>query len=110
MIDWDRVSELREEMGDEEFTPVLELFLDEVEATIMRLHSADPEKFEADLHFLRGSAGNLGFRSLSALCREGENLAKDARLADFDEGRIADCYSYSKAALLRGLAWQRATA
>ena len=34
MIDWSRVSELREEVGEEDFAEVVELFLDEVDGVI----------------------------------------------------------------------------
>ena len=34
MIDWDRVSELRDEVGAEDFLEVVEMFLDEVNEEI----------------------------------------------------------------------------
>ena len=37
MIEWDRVAELRDEVGAEDFAEVVELFLDEVEATLARI-------------------------------------------------------------------------
>ena len=57
MIDWDRLKELRDEVGAEDFDEVVELFLDEVEGVMDRLRdSPDVDTLEEDLHFLKGSA------------------------------------------------------
>ncbi|MCT8158560.1 Hpt domain-containing protein [Pseudoruegeria sp. SHC-113] len=73
MIDWNRVNELREEVGPEAFDEVVEIFLEEVDETIQRLRTAIvAESFRADMHFLKGSALNLGFADFAALCAEGE--------------------------------------
>jgi HPt (histidine-containing phosphotransfer) domain-containing protein len=71
MINWDRVNELRREVGDEDFAEVVTIFLDEVEEVLGRMRTASSaELYRADLHFLKGSALNLGFRGLGALCHE----------------------------------------
>ena len=76
MIDWTRVNDLREEIGDDSFAEVVELFLDEVEEVVMRLAAAPyPGSYEQHLHFLKGSAANLGFASFGALCQDGERQA-----------------------------------
>ena len=75
MINWDRVDELRSEIGEDGFAEVVELFLDEVETTVMRLPSLPAAALEASLHFLKGSAWNLGFRDFGALCQDGERKA-----------------------------------
>ena len=55
MISWERVNELRNEIGAEDFQEVVELFLEEVEEVIERLRQTpDPTSYEADLHFLKG--------------------------------------------------------
>lgn len=73
MISWERVNELRSEVGDEDFREVVELFLEEVEEVIARLRdSPEPARVEEDLHFLKGSALNLGFAALGDLCQIGE--------------------------------------
>ncbi len=73
MIDWERVHELREEVGKDDFREVVELFLEEVEGVIARLRdSPDPLRFEDDFHFLKGSALNLGFSALADVCQLGE--------------------------------------
>ena len=74
MIRWERVNELREEVGTEDFKEVVELFLEEVEEVIERLRlSPDASRFEEDFHFLKGSALSLGFEALGDLCQIGEN-------------------------------------
>lgn len=76
MIDWDRVRELRSEIGPEDFDEVVSLFLEEADEAIARLSVGHGAKaLAADLHFLKGAALNLGFETLSALCQEGERRA-----------------------------------
>jgi histidine phosphotransfer protein HptB len=104
MIDWARVNELREEIGDDGFSEVVELFLDEVEDVIRRLASApDPLRFEEDLHFLKGSAWNLGFREMGKLCQIGEKRASEGDHA-IDIAEVLASYARSKDAFVRGLA------
>ena len=66
MIDWPRVTELREEVGAEDFGEVVEIFLEEVEEVIGKLEGGDRGQLEQDLHFLKGSALNLGFDEFSS--------------------------------------------
>jgi HPt (histidine-containing phosphotransfer) domain-containing protein len=77
MIDWDRVGELVDEIGAEDFGEVVELFLDEVESAIGLLEDADgnPVIVEEQMHFLKGAALNLGFDRLAQLCMKGEKSA-----------------------------------
>jgi HPt (histidine-containing phosphotransfer) domain-containing protein len=73
MINWERVNELRDEVGQEDFLEVVEIFLEEVDEVVARLRtSPDPTTYEDDLHFLRGSAMNLEFAALSRTCHSGE--------------------------------------
>ena len=97
MISWDRVRELRREIGEENFSEVTNLFLEEVEETLNRLQTL-PEAVdhESDLHLLKGSAFNLGFQALGALCREGEVSARSRRLGAEDIDRVANVYAASK--------------
>lgn len=76
MIDWGRVDELREEIGAEDFGEVVDLFLIEVEEVMDRLMAGpDLSKLRDEMHFLKGSSLNLGFRELARLCMEGERAA-----------------------------------
>lgn len=98
MIDWNRVEELRSEIGDDGFAEVVELFLDEVEGVMMRLASQpSPDRYEEDLHFLKGSAWNLGFAAFGTLCQNGEREAAAGRAHAVDIRGLLDSYSQSKA-------------
>ena len=63
----------------------------------------DPE-MESQLHFLKGSALNLGLSDLAALCQEGERLAGQGRGSEADPARIVAIYEASKTAFLGALA------
>lgn len=104
MILWSRVNELREEVGPEDFQEVIDLFLEEVEGVIGRLRQDDDRsQLEQDLHFLKGSALNLGFATFSDLCQDGERLAADNKADTVDVAAIVDGYEQSKATFFDGL-------
>lgn len=96
MINWDRVAELKEEVGVEDFDEVIELFLDEVDSVVDRLAAA-PElsKLEEDLHFIKGSALNLGFDHLGQLCQTGEKMAASGQGAEVNVDEIIKTYRAS---------------
>jgi len=96
MIDWSKVEELRNKIGVDDFDKVVELFLSEVEDRIdVTLTKADSESFEEDLHFLKGSALNLGFDQFAQLCGAGEQQA--ANSVPFDRmDEISSAYQNSK--------------
>lgn len=99
MIDWNRINELRDEIGEEDFAEVVDLFLEEVEQVIEKLRlNPDFQSLGADLHFLKGSALNLGFRSFSVLCQAGETTADEGKAEQVDVPAIVACYDDSKAA------------
>lgn len=104
MIDWARVEELRAEIGDEGFAEVVDLFLDEVEEVVMRLRaSKDRRRLEDDLHFLKGSAWNLGFSEFGAQCQLGERTAASGQAETVNVAAILDTYGRSKVAFIAGL-------
>lgn len=75
-IDWSRVSELRAEIGSDDFAEVAELFLDEVAQAVSALdQNDDAGAVQAGLHFIKGSALNLGFAGLANICSKGESDA-----------------------------------
>lgn len=97
MIDWNRVGELRDEVGEDDFAEVLEIFLEEVEEVIDRLRiGPNPNQFENDLHFLKGSALNLGFAHLGEACQNGEIAAASTPAPDIDNAPIILAYDNSK--------------
>lgn len=104
MIDWNRVTTLRDEVGADSFSEVVAVFLDEVDEVIARLRGApDLANVERDLHFLKGSALNLGFEALAALCQQGERLAAEGRAAGVDLSAIVAAYEESRESFLDGL-------
>lgn len=105
MIEWTRVAELRDEVGEEDFAEVVELFLDEVEGVLDRLR-AHPvrESLEGDLHFVKGSALTLGFQTLSDVCLAGERRARAAEYDQIDIPEVLATYAASKAEFIAQLA------
>jgi HPt (histidine-containing phosphotransfer) domain-containing protein len=103
MIDWGRVAELRDEVGAENFSEIVALFLEEAdEATQRPLVPGDARSLESLLHFLKGSALNLGFSDLALLCQRGERLAAQGDTST-DLNQIRAVYAASKAAFTTGL-------
>lgn len=104
MIDWTRVEELRGEIGVEGFDEVADMFLDEADLTVKALLSGLPaSEIEGQLHFLKGSALNLGLTDLAAFCQDGERKAAAGYGTLVDMGKVAALYQASRAVLLAGL-------
>jgi histidine phosphotransfer protein HptB len=105
MIDWERVAELRSEIGDDDFAEVAGMFLDEADQTVAEMAKGlAAAEVEGQLHFLKGSALNLGLSDLAAICQSGERLAANGQGDAVDLSRVADVYRASKAAFLGGMA------
>ncbi len=103
MINWDRVNGLRDEIGAEDFAEVVALFLEETDEVAAKLPSCmEAAEQESALHFLKGSALNLGFGDLAQLCQEGERRAA-AGDASLDAQAVIQCYEASKTAFEAGL-------
>lgn len=104
MIDWERVSTLRAEIGEEDFEEVVPLFIEEVTGIIDTLRDTpDLGQLEEDLHALKGSALNLGFTDFSTLCHRGEALSARGKAAEVDVPAIVASFEASKAAFTSGL-------
>jgi HPt (histidine-containing phosphotransfer) domain-containing protein len=104
MIDWNRVKELRDEIGEANLADVVALFLEEADDVAGRLaRCATPAELEAALHFLKGASLNLGFALVADLCHAGE---RRAALGDtmIDTAQVLATYLASKAAFETGLA------
>ena len=68
MIDWERVADLRDEIGADDFAEVVDMFLRKRTRRSRGCARAGPDPtLEAELHFLKGSALNLGFRELAGI-------------------------------------------
>ncbi|MCA8867151.1 MAG: Hpt domain-containing protein [Rhodobacteraceae bacterium] len=97
MINWARVKELESDVGADAFGEVVELFLEEVEQVTNALRqAADGRDLASDMHFLKGSALNLGFDRLAQLCAEGERLATTAEADKVGIDEILLVYDASK--------------
>lgn len=105
MIDWARVETLRQEIGEEDFSEVVRLFVEEVEEVVARMERpGTPAQQEADLHFLKGSALNLGFTDLAALCQTEERRAAGGEAVDTRP--VIGLYTASRRAFLARLGHQ----
>jgi HPt (histidine-containing phosphotransfer) domain-containing protein len=101
MIDWKRVAELREEIGTDGFAEVAEMFLEEAETAVAALTGGlPPGEVEGQLHFLKGSALNLGLAELAAICQQGrdERLRQDCAR----QTRNSLCRSRSRSGIRTG--------
>ncbi|MEE9427004.1 MAG: Hpt domain-containing protein [Paracoccaceae bacterium] len=97
MICWDRVNGLRDDVGQEDFDEVVEIFLEEMDEVMDRLRAfPNPLTYEAELHFLKGSALNLGFAALSNICMQSEKLADESTWASIDLSGVIVIYEKSK--------------
>lgn len=100
MIDWARIHELRDEIGAEDFGEVVELFLSEVEERLETLNADKPlGELEEDMHFLKGSALNLGFDQMASLCHDSEKCARSGNAGTCID-TILESYQASKTEFL----------
>lgn len=105
MIDWARVNDLRSEIGKEDFLEVVNLFLEEADEVVDALSGGpDLPQVESRLHFLKGSALNLGLTDLAALCQSGERSAAMGSSASVNLQQVAVVYQTSRKLLLDSLA------
>ena len=103
MIDWGRVRELQSEIGLDCFDEIVALFLEESDDVVARLQvQTDPASLESSLHFLKGSALNLGFSDLAQICQNGERQAAQG-VVDIAVDAVIDIYQQSRIAFLGGI-------
>jgi HPt (histidine-containing phosphotransfer) domain-containing protein len=103
VIDWNRVRELRQEVGADDFRDVVDIFLEELDETMARLVATPAEMIsEDDIHFLKGCALNLGFRRVSTLCHELESKSADGSVTGEDAKTLLQACAASKSAFLDG--------
>lgn len=102
-MDWDRVRDLREDVGEDDLGGIIALFLEETDAVVAQLaaHRSAGE-LRSDLHFLKGSALNIGMASFAQACHAAEEqLSCDNGSVDID--LILGLYVQSREALVSGL-------
>lgn len=101
MIDWERVSELQDDIGASDFADVLKLFLNEVEEALGQLAALNLARdLEEKLHFLKGAALNLGFQRFSEICGHYEREAAAGTALEIPVAAIVECYQQTKAEFL----------
>lgn len=84
MIDWSRVEELRRSFGPDGMSEVLAIFVEETEEALEGIDDLPPEAVAARVHFLKGSAGNMGMVALERLCRGIEYDLSSGSPVEFD--------------------------
>lgn len=96
MLNEGRIEELREDFDDEDFNEIIMLFLDEVEQRLTEITDHACMDLPATLHFLKGSAANLGFVSFNQACEVAE-----ATQSAHDIAAVAGVYQDSKLAFFK---------
>jgi HPt (histidine-containing phosphotransfer) domain-containing protein len=104
VIAWDQVNTLRADIGEDDFQDVVDLFLDEMDENIARLDAAmAPDALGELLHFLKGSALNLGFRRFASRCAEYERQVRTESETAVEPAELAQIYLQSRSVFLQGL-------
>jgi len=104
MIDWKRVKQLQEEIGQDDFPDIVDVFVEEVDEMIEGFSSPpNLETLGDTLHALKGSALNLGFTAVAGLCQQGELRAANGHAQDISLAPILQCYAQSKDIFLAGI-------
>ncbi len=102
MIDWGRVAELREEVGDEAFGEVTEIFLEETEDVLRAFEAGRSENWEEDFHFLKSSALNMGFADVAELCQAAELHARHGEAGAAEAAAVVASFRASRALFEQG--------
>lgn len=99
MINWQQIKQLEEDVGAEDLAEVVTLFLAEVDEAIEELDAVTqkgPSEIANALHFLKGSAFNLGFQRFGEFCSEREALAHSGETGSILSTEVEELYLASK--------------
>ncbi|RVV98033.1 hypothetical protein EKE94_11250 [Mesobaculum littorinae] len=101
-ICWQRLNEVRDDIGVEDFADIVHLFLEETEEGLTSLDWAGPVQDRADrLHFVKGAALNLGLSGLAEGCSAaGRHALEDPEQAQAD---LLTCFDRTRAVLTEEL-------
>ncbi len=102
MIDWARVSELRDEVGDDAFEEVTDIFLEEAEDVLTKFEGGKSANWEEDFHFLKSSALNMGFAEVARLCQDAELRARDGGAGASDAAAVVASFRASRSVFEKG--------
>lgn len=98
MIDWTRVQQMHQDLGQVEFSNLTELMLDELRPIVEKLRAQPSHPvWESDLHQLKRSAMTLGFRDLAEKCRAVERAMMSKPQGDPEWSPVLDCFDRSVA-------------
>lgn len=101
MIDWTRLGELRDSIGEAEFSDVVVMFLDELAEATERLEAGvPPASLAGELNGIVTSALNLGLFELAELAQEGRDLAEVGRGKEVDVVLIRQVFEDSHACFM----------
>ncbi len=104
MICWERVRQLRNDVGEECFREIVDAFLDEMDATTGKLaETTDAIRQRAQFHFLKGNALNLGFSELAGQCASCENATLCAAVSAGEIEEVVASYRNARSMFEAGL-------
>lgn len=104
MLNWTTIKKLHHDIDPEDFDEIVDIFLGEMETEIQALRKDDcTDTIGCRLHFLKGSALNMGFETFSKLCTVGEQGLATPSTSGIDTFEIEECYKKSKTQFLRQL-------
>lgn len=92
MLDWDHINRLRNEISAEDFSEIVDLFHGEVADVFNRVNARGAT--HTDMHFLKGSAANLGFVAFSKTCQITEHALREGK-PNVDLTAVFDSYQKS---------------
>jgi len=81
-IDWNRLNALKADIGEDDFTAVVALFMAEIREKLHDLEHLPASHVAGDFHFLRGSASNLGFTAMAEACLRAEQVCARGQRPD----------------------------
>lgn len=100
MIDKGRIRELRDEVGEDDLAEVIALFCEEIDDLVASLDTSDGALYPNQIHFLKGSALNIGLDALGELCRIEELRLRADPSARPDVPAIRAAYAKARRALM----------
>lgn len=96
MIDWQIANDLKQAIGADVFDEVIAVFFAEADDTLTRIMAATTaEDMQNELHFMKGSALNLGFSDMAQLCQRLE-LRAEAGDTDLPLAQVQTVYAASR--------------
>ncbi len=99
MLNLTRIAELKAEVGEDDFAEVFDIFCEEVEEVLDALPTIPQAELPGKLHFLKGSALNIGLDAVGERCRLEEKKLSEDPEATPDISEIRRLFSESMADL-----------